>query len=161
MEGDALVSFRPGEVCAVLTADCLPVVFCSGSGDRVGVAHAGWRGLAAGILQATVAALEADPSGLLAWLGPAIGPQAFEVGRDVAAAFPDEFPAGFTAHGERWLLDIYAMARIKLASAGVDAVYGGGFCTLSDEDRFFSYRRDGVTGRMATLVWAGGLDSFS
>jgi YfiH family protein len=152
-EADALVAFAPGRVCAVLTADCLPVVFCDRAASRVGVAHAGWRGLAGGVLQATVSALECDPGELMAWLGPAIGPSEYEVGADVAAAFPDEFARGFTPRGDRWLLDLYAVARLKLAAAGVKAVFGGGLCTFSEPERFFSFRRDGVTGRMATLVW--------
>jgi YfiH family protein len=152
-EADALVAFAPGRVCAVLTADCLPVVFCDRSASRVGVAHAGWRGLACGVLQATIDTLECDPGKLMAWLGPAIGPSVYEVGADVAAAFPDEFEQGFKPRGDRWLLDLYTVARLKLAAAGVEAVYGGGFCTYSDPGRFFSFRRDGVTGRMATLVW--------
>ena len=153
LEADALIAFAPGQVCAVLAADCLPVVFCTHSGDRVAVAHAGWRGLAAGVLQATVRALDCDPGHLLAWLGPAIGPAAYEVGADVVAAFPEEFPRGFQARGERWLLDLYELARLKLDTIGVTAVFGGGLCTYSDPSRFFSFRRDGVAGRMATLVW--------
>lgn len=152
-EADALVAFAPGQVCAVLTADCLPVAFCDSAGSRVAVAHAGWRGLAGGVLQTTVNALKCDPSELIAWLGPAIGPSAYEVGADVVAAFPDEFGEGFTPRGERWLLDLYAVARLKLAASGVTAVYGGGLCTYSEPERFYSYRRDGITGRMATLVW--------
>jgi len=152
-EADAAVTFRPGCVCAVLTADCLPVFFCNRKGDRAGVAHAGWRGLAAGVLEATVEALDEDPSQLMAWLGPAIGPGAYEVGADVAEAFRDEYPAGFTRRGKRYLLDLYALARLKLAAVGVSSVHGGGFCTLTQSDRFFSYRRDGVTGRMASLIW--------
>ena len=152
-EADAVVAFAPGQVCAVLTADCLPVLFCDRSGSRIAVAHAGWRGLAAGVLQATVNALESDPADLMAWLGPAIGPAVYEVGEEVAAAFPDEFTQAFAPRGERWLLDLYAVARLKLASAGVSAVFGGGLCTYSDPGRFYSFRRDGVTGRMATLVW--------
>jgi len=152
-EADAVVSFQPLQVCAVLTADCLPVFFCNRSGDRVGLAHAGWRGLAGGILQATVSALDDDPRELMAWMGPAIGPRVYEVGADVVEAFPGEFTAGFTRHGDRFLMDIYAVAKIKLANAGVGAIYGSGFCTMSDPGRFFSYRRDGVTGRMASLVW--------
>jgi len=152
-EADALVAFAPGRVCAVLTADCLPVVFCDRAASRVGVAHAGWRGLAGGVLQATVSALECDPGELMAWLGPAIGPSVYEVGADVVAAFPGEFEQGFTPRGDRWLLDLYSVARLKLAAAGVEAVFGGGFCTFSEPGRFFSFRRDGVTGRMATLVW--------
>jgi len=152
-EADALVAFAPGRVCAVLTADCLPVVFCDRAASRVGVAHAGWRGLAGGVLQATISALECDPRELMAWLGPAIGPSEYEVGADVAVAFPDEFERSFTPRGDRWLLDLYAVARLKLAAAGVKAVFGGGLCTFSEPERFFSFRRDGVTGRMATLVW--------
>jgi YfiH family protein len=150
---DAVVAFEPGRVCAVLTADCLPVVFCSRSGDRVAVAHAGWRGLAGGVLQATVEALEEDPGRLMAWLGPAIGPNAYEVGEDVVAAFPQEYPTGFRAHGDRWMMDLYALARAKLAAAGVTDVSGGDCCTWSEPDRFYSYRREGTTGRMATLAW--------
>jgi YfiH family protein len=153
MEADALISFAPRQVCVVLTADCLPVLFCNRRGDRVGIAHAGWRGLANGILKATVRALDEAPTELMAWMGPAIGPQVYAVGSDVAEAFQGEFPAGFTPHGDRFLLDIYALAKLKLAAVGVHAVYGGAFCTMSDPERFFSYRRDGVTGRMASLVW--------
>ena len=153
LEADALVAFEPRQVCAVLTADCLPVLFCNRRGDRVGIAHAGWRGLAGGILEATVRALDEAPTELMAWMGPAIGPQVYQVGADVAEEFPAEFPAGFTRHGDRFLLDIYALAKLKLAAAGVHAVYGGDYCTLSNPERFFSYRRDGVTGRMASLVW--------
>jgi len=152
-EGDAMVTFEAGRVCAVLTADCLPVMFCNRSGNRVGAAHAGWRGLADGVLEATVSAMDEDPAELMAWLGPAIGPQAYEVGSDVAQAFAEEFPLGFAVRGDRFLMDIYALARLKLEAAGVGSVYGGGFCTLTDADRFFSYRRDAVTGRMASVVW--------
>jgi hypothetical protein len=160
-EADALVAFGRGQVCAVLTADCLPVFFCDRGGSRVAVAHAGWRGLADGVLAATVRALETDPGSLLAWLGPAIGPAVYEVGAEVAAAFRDSlrdhFAACFTAvatdGSERWLLDLYAVARLQLAAAGLTAVYGGGLCTYSDPARFFSHRRDGVSGRMASLIW--------
>jgi len=152
-EADALVSFLPGQVCAVLTADCLPVVFCDVVGSRVAVAHAGWRGLASGVLEHTVEALDCAPGELIAWLGPAIGPSAYEVGADVVRAFPDEFEQAFAPRGDRWLLDLYTAARLKLAAAGVTKVSGGGLCTYSEPDRFYSYRRDGVTGRMATLVW--------
>lgn len=152
-EADAAVSFEQGQVCAILTADCLPVFFCSRRGDRVGVAHAGWRGLAAGILRATIDALEEDPSDLLAWLGPAIGPESYEVGAELAEAFQEDYPTGFTRHGDRYLLDLYALARVKLDQAGVRRIGGGGFCTFKESDRFYSYRRDGVTGRMASLIW--------
>jgi len=152
-EGDAMVSSRPGQVCAVLTADCLPVFFCSSSGDRVAVAHAGWRGLADGVLEETIKALGEDPADLLAWMGPAIGPEVYEVGPELTEAFAGEYPAGFTSRGDRFLLDIYTLAKMKLTAAGVPAVYGGGLCTYSEPGRFFSYRRDGVTGRMASLIW--------
>lgn len=156
-EADALVAFEPGRVCAVLTADCLPVFFCDRAGSRVAVAHAGWRGLAGGVLEATVRALETGPADLLAWLGPAIGPAVYEVGEEVAAAFRDSLGADFagalTPSGERWLLDLYAAARLKLAAAGLTEVRGGGLCTYSDPARFFSHRRDGVSGRQASLIW--------
>lgn len=154
---DARLSDRPGRVCVVLTADCLPVLFCNRSGTRVAAAHAGWRGLLAGVLESTVAAFEDTPADLMAWLGPAIGPQAFEVGDEVRGAFVEPDPSA-AAHFRRrraghWLADLYGLARHRLAGAGVTAVYGGGFCTFSDGGRFFSYRRDGVTGRMASMIW--------
>jgi polyphenol oxidase len=156
-EADALVAFAPGQVCAVLTADCLPVFFCDRAGSRVAVAHAGWRGLAGGVLEATVRALETEPAELLAWLGPAIGPAVYEVGEDVAGAFREplgaHFPDALTARGDRWLLDLYAAARLRLAAAGLREVHGGGLCTYSDPARFYSHRRDGVTGRQASLIW--------
>lgn len=156
---DASFSTRPGVICAVLTADCLPLLLTDRAGSRVAAVHAGWRGLAAGIIEATVTALEVSPDELLAWLGPAIGPAAYEVGDEVRAAFVGHDPqaaACFEAtrpgHG---LLDLYALARRRLQRLGVNAVYGGGLCTFSDTERFFSYRRDGVTGRMASLIWLG------
>ncbi len=152
-EGDALVAFHPDRVCAVLTADCLPVIFCNRGGDRVAVAHAGWRGLAGGVLQAAIGALGGDPADLMAWMGPAIGPRAYEVGQEVAEAFPAEFDEGFVCSGGRYLLDLYAVAKMKLTSAGVRQVYGGGRCTLGEPEHFFSFRRDGITGRMASVVW--------
>ncbi len=154
---DASVAFGPDTVCVAQTADCLPVIFCSRSGDRVGAAHAGWRGLVDGVLEATIAAMACEPSELMAWLGPAIGPQAFEIGEEVREAFlaRDGGAADcFTVNQRgRWMADLYALARRRLARAGVDAVFGGGLCTHSDADRFFSYRRDARTGRMATLIW--------
>jgi YfiH family protein len=152
-DADGSVTSKPGRVCAVLTADCLPVLICNRAGDRVAAAHAGWRGLASGVLEAAVKALGAEPLDLLAWLGPAIGPQAYEVGADVVAAFSDDYPAGFRESGDSWLMDLYELARRRLARAGVEAIFGGGYCTMSEPDCFFSYRRDGVTGRMASLVW--------
>jgi YfiH family protein len=153
-EADALVAFAPGRVCAVLTADCLPVVFCDRAGSRVGVAHAGWRGLAGGVLEHTVQAMDCAPAELLAWLGPAIGPCVYEVGPEVVEAFDGiEGAAAPGRRPDRWLLDLYGIARHKLRAAGVGEVHGGGLCTFSDPARFYSYRRDGTTGRMATLIW--------
>ncbi len=154
---DACVENRPGRVCAVLTADCLPVLLCNRAGTRVAAAHAGWRGLAAGVLESTVAALGEPPAELLAWLGPAIGPRAFEVGAEVRQAFVAEDPA--SAHcfsacgGDHWLADLYGLARRRLDRLGISAISGGAWCTFGDAERFFSHRRDGLSGRMATLIW--------
>jgi len=153
LEADGMVAFSPGEVCAVLTADCLPVLFCNRSGNCVAVAHAGWRGLAQGVLQATVRRMKEEPGEIMAWLGPAIGPEVYEVGEDVRQAFPEEQGKYFRKNGERWLLDLYGVARHLLTQLEITAVYGGHFCTFSDSERFFSYRRDGVTGRMASVIW--------
>lgn len=161
LSADASITATAGQVCAVLTADCLPVVFCNKAGTQVAVAHAGWRGLAAGVLEATVAAMACDEGDVIAWMGPAIGPEAFEVGRDVYDAFcaadgekgDPENCVAFKPHDDRWLADLYTLARLALARVGVVDVYGGKYCTYSDAERFFSYRRDGETGRMATLVW--------
>ncbi len=156
-EADASVSAGPNRVCAVLTADCLPVLFCDRAGTRVAAAHAGWRGLAAGVLEATVARMAVAPDEIMVWLGPAIGPQVFEVGKDVYAAFVDDDADSATAFettgDDRWLADIYRLARQRLARVGVTAVYGGDRCTVSEAGMFYSYRRDGNTGRMANLVW--------
>jgi YfiH family protein len=153
---DAIVSNQPGQVCAVLTADCLPVLFCNKTGTKVAAAHAGWRGLAAGILEATVEKLGCHSTELLAWLGPAIGPQAFEVGNDVYGVFVElnaDHASAFRPHGDRLLADLYKLARLKLSGMGIEKISGGQFCTYTDKDKFFSYRRDGQTGRMATLIW--------
>lgn len=154
---DASVALAPGQVCAVMTADCLPVVFADRAGTRVGAAHAGWRGLLGGVLQATVAALEAPPSGLHAWLGPAIGPGAFEVGAEVREQYLASLPGCESCfrpnERHRWLADLYGLARLQLTRMGLAGIHGGGWCTHQDAGRFFSYRRDGVTGRMATLAW--------
>ena len=163
-EADASVAFQAGEVCAVLTADCLPVLLCDQSGTVVGAAHAGWRGLLNGVIESTVAAMKVPSSALLAYLGPAIGPQAFEVGDEVRAAFVVENPEAASAFSpgdqqaetQKWLADIYELARLRLEKLGVAGVYGGGLCTYTDAEQFFSYRRDGVTGRMASLIWLEG-----
>jgi YfiH family protein len=154
---DAAITRGRGRVCAVMTADCLPVVLADRAGSRVAVAHAGWRGLAQGVVEATVRAMRCPPADLIAWLGPAIGQQAFEVGAEVRDAFVarSEKLAGCFAGNERgrFQADLYGIATAVLAEAGVTAVHGGGWCTASDPSRFFSFRRDGTTGRMATLAW--------
>jgi polyphenol oxidase len=160
-EADVAVSRSPGHVCAVLSADCLPVLFADRKGSIVAAAHAGWRGLASGVLEAAVASMQTDPAEVLAWLGPAIGPSAFEVGPDVYAAFCDRDAAAsacFVAAREgKWLADLYALAGRALARAGVDAsaIYGGGRCTYTERASFHSYRRGGPdrAARMATLIW--------
>jgi YfiH family protein len=158
-EADAAVTHTPGTVLAILTADCLPVVFAADDGSEVAAAHAGWRGLAAGVLEATVAAMQAAPERVLAWLGPCAGPQAYEVGQEVFDAFCAHDPravAAFVAtHFGHWRVDLYALARQRLLAAGVARVHGGDQCTISDPQRFYSHRRDQRTGRMATLVWHG------
>lgn len=156
-DADASVAHGAGAVCVVMTADCLPVLFCDKAGSVVGAAHAGWRGLADGVLEATVAAMGVPPGEILAWLGPAISPDAFEVGAEVRAHFvahAAEAAAAFSDIGEgKYLADIYLLARQRLAEAGVTDVSGGEHCTVIERERFFSYRRDGVTGRMASLIW--------
>jgi len=162
---DAAVTRVAGVACVVLTADCLPVLLCDRSGRVVGAAHAGWRGLADGVLEATVAAMDCDPAQILVWLGPCIGPTAFACGNDVRDAFCQHDPtaaAAFQAHpqyADKWLGDLTALARLRLGAVGVlsSQIYGAagdsGECTLSQPERFFSYRRDGVCGRMASLIW--------
>jgi len=154
---DAAVARRPGKVCVVMTADCLPVLLCDQAGTVVAAAHAGWRGLLAGVLEATINKMDVPASELLAWLGPAIGPKRFEVGDEVHAAFIDQAPDAALAFSPqlpgKWLANIYTLAHQRLQAAGVDSISGGDFCTVSDSERFFSYRRDGVTGRMASLIW--------
>lgn len=156
-EADASWSRTSGNVCVVMTADCLPLLICNQDGSEVAAAHAGWRGLHAGIITNTVSVLESDPAELMVWLGPAIGPQAFEVGEEVRQAFSDnnsENASAFYQTDKRhWLCDIYQLARIELTGLGITSVFGGNECTYSDKLRFYSYRRDGVTGRMASLIW--------
>lgn len=154
---DASWTSTPGIACTAMTADCLPALFCDRAGTRVAAAHAGWRGLAAGVLEATLDSLAVPPQDVLVWLGPAIGPQAFEVGPEVRETFVEQLPETANAfvpshNAGRFMADIYELARLRLAARGVTAVYGGGFCTVTDP-RFFSYRRSPRTGRFASLVW--------
>ncbi len=155
-EADAVVTRTAGTTLAILTADCLPVVFAADDGIEIAAAHAGWRGLAGGILEATVAAMQTSPDRILAWLGPAAGPQAYEVGQEVVGAFVEcdghDAEAFQKTRPGHWHVDLYALARRRLASVGVTRVDGGGLCTISDPQRFFSHRRDQRTGRMATIV---------
>jgi YfiH family protein len=159
IEADAAVTREAGVVLAILTADCLPVVFASADGSVLGVAHAGWRGLAAGVLEATVAAMRVPPATVIAWLGPAAGPDAYEIGEEVRDAFLAHDAAADAAFAAtrpgHWRVDLYRLARQHLAAAGLraDAVHGGGLCTISDPRLFYSHRRDQRTGRMATLAW--------
>ncbi len=156
-QADASITSEAGVVLAILTADCLPVVFAADDGSEVAAAHAGWRGLAAGVLEATVQAMRTPAGRVVAWLGAAAGPSAYEVGEEVRDAFvgvDDGASAAFAAtRPGHWHADLYALARQRLAAAGVTRVDGGGLCTISDSERFFSHRRDGRSGRMATLVW--------
>lgn len=146
-----------GTVCAVLTADCLPVFLCDRQGTKVAVLHAGWRGLAAGVIESGVLAMRMPGEELLAWLGPGIGPESYEVGDDVRDVFVGqdaEAATAFRSNGAgKWLTDMYALARQRLLGMGVGAVHGGDRCTFRERERFFSYRRDGATGRMASLIW--------
>ena len=156
-EADGSWTSTPGIACTSMTADCLPALFCNRAGTRVAAAHAGWRGLAAGVLEAAVESLETEPADVLVWLGPAIGPQAFEVGPEVREAFVQQLLSTAQAfvpsrNPGKFMADIYQLARLRLAARGVTAVYGGGFCTVSDP-RFFSYRRSPCTGRFASLIW--------
>ena len=156
-EADAAMADAPGAVCVVMTADCLPLLVCDRAGTRVAAVHAGWRGLVDGVVERTVEALGVAPESLMVWLGPAIGPDAFEVGPEVRARFLAADPAAGLAFRPRpdgrWLADLFLLARQRLGRLGVEQVYGGGDCTFSQPRRFYSYRRDGVTGRMASLIW--------
>jgi YfiH family protein len=164
-EADAALARRPGTVCAVLSADCLPLLICDQAGTVVAAAHAGWRGLSSGVIEQTLRLMHRPPEFLLAYLGPAIGPGVYEVGAEVREAFAaadraagqgyePEAGAAFTPGGPgKFHADLYALARRRLARSGVTRVYGGGYCTYTERERFFSYRRDGATGRMASLIW--------
>ena len=154
---DASWTATPGIACAAMTADCLPALFCNRAGTRVAAAHAGWRGLAAGVLEATLDTIDVPAEDVLVWLGPAIGPKAFEVGPEVREVFINQLPEAAEAfvpsdNAGKFMADIYLLARLRLAERGVTAVYGGGFSTVTDP-RFFSYRRASRTGRFASLVW--------
>lgn len=154
---DACIARRSGSVCVVMTADCLPVLLCDKAGSVVAAVHAGWKGLAAGVIEAAVLAMAVSPQNLMAWMGPAISQQAFEVGEDVRAVFvdADQQAAAAFIPGQpgKYLADIYALARLRLKALGISQIYGGDRCTYSEPGQFFSYRRDGVTGRQGTFIW--------
>jgi YfiH family protein len=158
VEADAAITRTPGVVLAILSADCLPILVAAEDGGELAAIHAGWRGIASGVIEAALGAMRTPPSRLLAWLGPGIGPDAYEVGDDVREAMLRADPAAadaFRAHGAgHWLCDLYALARMRLAACGVAHAAGGTHCTASDAARFYSSRRDGRTGRMATLIWS-------
>jgi YfiH family protein len=160
IRADASVAREAGVVCVVMTADCLPVLFCNDAGTVVSAAHAGWRGLASGVLEAALAAIGEKPGQVMAWLGPAIGSNAFEVGDEVREAFLASDPGARGAFspresGGKWFADIFMLARRRLERAGMrqEKIYGGGVCTVSENGRFYSYRREAVTGRFASMVW--------
>lgn len=154
---DASFTTDNGVVCVVLTADCVPILVCDQAGTIVAAIHAGWKGIAKGVIASTIKAMDIDPSNLLAWLGPAIGPNSFEVGHDFYETFLTQDPEtkeAFVKHKDRFLANIYFLASLSLKKAGINKIYGGGFCTFTQEDLFYSYRRDGEkTGRMASLIW--------
>lgn len=155
-DADASFTTRKNVVCVTMTADCLPVLLCNASGTVVAAIHAGWRSLCDGVIEATVTQMPAKPTDLIAWLGPAIGPQAFEVGSEVRVQFIEkdaQAELAFKQNGDKWLGDICQIARQRLNNLGITQIYGGGLCTYTDKTRFFSFRRDGDTGRMATLIW--------
>ena len=152
-KADASYTQTRGTVCVVKIADCMPVLFADEAASVVGAAHAGWRGLAAGVLEATIDAMRAPPATLYAWLGPAIGPRVYEVGEDVRAAIREPATAFVATRPGHWLLDLYAVARARLEAKGVRRIYGGGYCTYTERERFFSYRRDHGQQRMVAAVW--------
>lgn len=159
LHADASTTSQTNIICAVLTADCLPILICDKQGQEVAAIHAGWRGLAAGIVDETLARLKSPAHECLAWMGPAIGASSFEVGHDVIDAYlaqSAEHRSAFRPAGEKFLADIYQLAKTNLQMAGLNAIYGGQHCTYQQSEQFFSYRRDGVTGRMASLIWRAG-----
>ena len=156
-QADACIARHRAAVCVVMTADCLPVLLCDTQGSVVGVAHAGWKGLAAGVIEATVKSMDVAPETVMAWLGPAISQDAFEVGEEVRAAFvavqPQAASAFVAGQGGKWFADLYTLARLRLNALGITRVYGGGSCTFREREQYYSYRRDGATGRMGTFIW--------
>jgi polyphenol oxidase len=155
-DADASFTTRKNVVCITMTADCLPILVCDTAGTLVASIHAGWRSLCDGVIETTIAKLPAKPANLMAWLGPAISPNAFEVGGEVRAQFmakDAQAELAFKKHGDKYLADIYQIATQRLNNLGVTQIYGGGRCTFTEKDNFFSFRRDGATGRMATLIW--------
>ncbi|NOZ38386.1 MAG: peptidoglycan editing factor PgeF [Gammaproteobacteria bacterium] len=155
-EADGSYTTQPQVICSVLSADCLPILICDRTGATVAAVHAGWRGLATGIIEQAIATLPASPNDLLVWLGPAIGPDAYEVGDEVRETFIAHTPAAktaFAAQQGKWRMDIYQLARQRLQALGITAIYGGNHCTFTEKQYFYSYRRDGLTGRMASLIW--------
>lgn len=156
-QADACIARHRSAVCVVMTADCLPVLLCDTRGSVVGAAHGGWKGLAAGVIETTVQAMDMAPQNLMAWLGPAISQQAFEVGEEVRAAFvaiqPQSASAFIPGPEGKWFADLYALARLRLDALGITSIFGGGYCTYRERERFFSYRRDRTTGRMGTFIW--------
>jgi YfiH family protein len=156
-QADASISRHPGVVCVVMTADCLPVLLCDEQGTVVAAVHAGWRGLCEGIIEQTVRHMNVPSQQLMAWMGPAIGPHAFEVGDEVRTAFVSHLAESATAFVPgipgKWLADIYQLARLRLQALGIPRIFGGERCTYTEHNQFFSYRREGITGRMASLIW--------
>jgi hypothetical protein len=156
-QADACIARHSAAVCVVMTADCLPILLCDTQGSVVAAAHSGWKGLAAGVIEATLQAMDAAPQDLMAWLGPAISQEAFEVGDEVRAVFVAKQPQAASAfipgRDGKWFADLYALARLRLNALGITRIYGGNHCTFSEPERFFSYRRDGATGRMGTFIW--------
>ncbi|NOQ94205.1 MAG: peptidoglycan editing factor PgeF [Methylophaga sp.] len=156
-EADAIISSHPNQVCAIMTADCLPILLCNQAGDQVAAIHAGWRSLAAGIIEKTVSHFDCPTHEIMAWLGPAIGPSQFEVGNDVFHAFTSHSSDAAIAlqqiDPKHYLADIYLLAKQRLNDLDIHAIYGGERCTVSEPAHFFSYRRDGITGRMASMIW--------
>ncbi|MCB1826997.1 MAG: peptidoglycan editing factor PgeF [Coxiellaceae bacterium] len=156
-EADASFTTKKNKVCAVLTADCLPVLLCNREGTEVAAIHAGWKGLLVNVIEATIKSMQSSPDDLIAWMGPGLGPDHFEMGNEVYADFlntnPD-YANAFKRDGKRWLFNAYTIGDLQLKHAGINAIYGGDFCTFKDKERFYSYRRDkGVTGRMTSLIY--------